>query len=195
MADDVAQFVDGTPTHLVGLSMGGYISLTVALERPELVRSLYLIGTGAGGPSRIPRPQHIREAYEAAVHLPTGEYERTTQPYSLAPGWPDANPERFEEILAARIADSGTLDAMWAHLDACYEYYAAAIPVEQIETRAFVLHGSEDLVVPPENGRMLAARLANARYLELEGGGHNLPLEIPEEIAQRIDAWVSDASL
>jgi pimeloyl-ACP methyl ester carboxylesterase len=195
MAMDVAALLDGEPAHLVGLSMGGYVSLTVALERPELVRSLYLIGTGPGGPKRVPRPQHVREAYEAAVVLPPGEYERATQPLSLAPGWPDANPERFEEILAARLSDVDTLDVMWAHLEACYEYYDAAIPVERIEARAFVLHGSDDLVVPPENGRMLAARLPNARYEELPGGGHNLPLERPEELAQRIDAWVSDASL
>ena len=195
MAADAAEFLDGRAAHVVGLSMGGYISLTLALAQPELVQSLYLIGTGAGGPDRVPRPQHVREAYEAAARLPPGEYERITQPLSLAPGWPEANPERFEEILAARMADVATLDVMWAHLEACYEYYDAAIPVERIEARAFVLHGSEDLVVPPENGRMLAARLPNARYEELPGGGHNLPLEIPDEVAQRIEAWVSDASL
>ena len=195
MAADVAGLLDGTPTHLVGLSMGGYVSLTLALARPELVRSLYLIGTGPGGPDRVPRPTHIREAYEAAVTLPVGEYERATQPLSLAPGWPDANPERFEEILEARIADNATLDTMWAHIEACYGYYDAGVQVERIEAPAFVLHGSADVVVPPENGRMLAARLPNARYEELEGAGHNLPLELPEEIAQRIEAWVSDASL
>jgi pimeloyl-ACP methyl ester carboxylesterase len=195
MAEDAAALLDGRPAHLAGLSMGGYVSLTLALARPELVRSLFLIGTGAGGPDRVPRPQHIREAYEAAVELPLGEYERATQPLSLAPGWPEDNPERFEEILAARIADGATIDTMWAHLEACQRYYAAAVPVERIETRAFVLHGSEDVVVPPENGRMLAARLPNAEYVEVDGGGHNLTLELPEEIAQRIDAWVSDASL
>ena len=42
---------------------------------------------------------------------------------------------------------------------------------------------------------MLAARLPNAEYVELEGGGHNLPLEIPDEVAQRIDSWVRLASL
>jgi pimeloyl-ACP methyl ester carboxylesterase len=84
---------------------------------------------------------------------------------------------------------------MWAHVEACYGYYSAGIPVERIEARAFVLHGSEDVVVPPENGRMLAGRLPNAEYVVLEGRGHNLTLEIPEEIAQRIDAWVSSASL
>ena len=195
MAEDVAELLDGAPTHLVGLSMGGYVSLTLALARPELVRSLYLIGTGAGGPDRVPRPKHVREAYEAAVTLPVGEYERATQPLSLAPGWPEANSQRFEEILEARIADNGTLDTMWAHIEACYGYYDDGVKVERIEAPAFVLHGSEDVVVPPENGRMLAARLPNAQHEELEGGGHNLPLEIPEEIAQRIDAWVSDASL
>ena len=93
------------------------------------------------------------------------------------------------------MADVSTLDAMWAHLEACYGYYNAAIPVERIEARALVLHGTEDVVVPPENGRMLAERLPNAEYVELEGGGHNLPLEIPDEVAQRIDSWVRLASL
>ncbi len=195
MAEDAAELLDGRAGHLVGLSMGGYVSLTLALERPELVRSLFLIGTGAGGPDRVPRPQHIREAYEAAVQLPVGEYERVTQPLSLAPGWPEANPERFEEIIAARIADGRTLDTMWAHLEACYGYYAAGIAVERIDAPAYVLHGSEDVVVPPENGRMLAARLPNAEYVELEGAGHNIPLEIPEDVAQRVDAWVKSASL
>jgi pimeloyl-ACP methyl ester carboxylesterase len=194
MAADTAGELTGA-THVVGLSMGGYVSLTLALAHPELVRSLFLIGTGPGGPNRVPRPQHIREAYEAAVALGPGEYERTTQRLSLAPGWPEANPERYEEIITARMADVSTLDVMWAHLEACYEYYDAAIPVEGIEARALVLHGTEDVVVPLENGRMLAARLPNAEYVEVDGGGHNLPLEIPDEVAQRIDSWVRLASL
>src|SRR5215210_246314 len=194
MAADVAALLDGTPAHLAGVSMGGYVSLTLALEHPELVRSLFLICTGAGGRERVPRPREVREAYEAAVVLPLGEYERATTPLSLAPGWPEENPERFEEIVAARVADGATLETMWAHLEACYAYYNEAIPVEQVTTRAFVLHGAEDRVVPPENGRLLAARLPNARYEELPARGHNLTLEIPEEIAQRVSAWVSDAS-
>ena len=45
---------------------------------------------------------------------------------------------------------------------------------------ALVIHGSEDLIVPTENGRELARRLPNARYVELEGRGHNLMLQVPE---------------
>jgi 3-oxoadipate enol-lactonase len=190
MAADLAELLAGRPAHLVGLSMGGYVSLTLALERPELVRSLFLIGTGAGGPDRVPRPPHIRKAYEEAAKLPLGEYERATTPLTLAPGWPEANPERFEEIIAARVSDGATLETMWAHLEACYGYYSAGVPVERIDVPAFVLHGSDDVVVPPENGRMLAARLPSSEYVELPDVGHNLPLEIPEEIARLIGRWV-----
>lgn len=35
--------------HLIGLSMGGYTSLQVALNHPQRVRSLTLAGTGSGG--------------------------------------------------------------------------------------------------------------------------------------------------
>ena len=45
---------------------------------------------------------------------------------------------------------------------------------------ALVIHGSADLIVPVENGRALARRLPDARYVELEGRGHNLMLEDPE---------------
>ena len=38
----------GEPAHLVGHSLGGYLSLVVALRRPELVRSLTLIASGPG---------------------------------------------------------------------------------------------------------------------------------------------------
>jgi pimeloyl-ACP methyl ester carboxylesterase len=43
-----------------------------------------------------------------------------------------------------------------------------------------VIHGTDDLIVPTGNGRDLARRLPNARYVELEGRGHNLMLQDPE---------------
>jgi pimeloyl-ACP methyl ester carboxylesterase len=38
----------GPPVHLVGHSLGGYLSLWLALHHPELVRSLTLIASGPG---------------------------------------------------------------------------------------------------------------------------------------------------
>ena len=180
LAEDAAAILDGRAAHVVALSMGGYVSLTLALARPELVRSLVLVGTGAGGPDRVPRPDDVRAAFVAAQGLPLEEYGRATMPYTFAAGWPERNPERFEQILRARLERPTPYETIDTHMAACYRYYDEGRPVEQIDVPALVVHGDEDLIVPVENGRMLAARLPTARYVELPGRGHNIPLEDPD---------------
>jgi 3-oxoadipate enol-lactonase len=180
LAQDAAEILDGRRADVVGLSMGGYVALTLTLTRPELVRSLVLVGTGAGGPDRVHRPQAVRSAYEAAIGLPFDQYGRKTMPLTFSPGWTERNSERFEEILAAR-SEYPTADiTLEAHIQACYEFYGRGCDVERIDVSALVVHGGADVIVPVENGRMLASRLAHARYVELPGRGHNLPLEDPE---------------
>jgi 3-oxoadipate enol-lactonase len=179
-AADAAAVLDGRRAHVVALSMGGYVALTLALANPELVRSLVLTGTGAGGADRVPRDQYVRDAFAAALGLPPEEYGRRTMPYTFAPGWPEQHPERFAEILAARIERPTSYETIEAHASACYAFYDEGCKVERIDAPALVIHGDADLIVPVENGRMLAARLPNARYVELPGRGHNLPLEEPD---------------
>jgi pimeloyl-ACP methyl ester carboxylesterase len=168
---------------VVGFSMGGYVALTLALDSPGAVRSLVLAGTGAGGPRRVPRPAHVRAAFDEAMGLEPGEFGRRTMPYTFSPGWPERDPERFAEILAARLERPTPYETLVAHAEACYGFYAAGREVERVEAPALVLHGDADLIVPVENGRMLAARLPDAAYVELPGRGHNLMLEDPESFA------------
>lgn len=180
LAEDAAEILDGRAAHVAGFSMGGYVALTLALTRPELVRSIVLAGTGAGGPNRVPRPDHVREAFDAAMQMPAEQARRATMPYTFSSGWTDANAERYEEILAATLEHPTPRRTIAVHMDACYRFYEEAIEVECIEAPALVIHGTEDLIVPTENGRELARRLPNARYVELEGCGHNLMLQDPE---------------
>jgi pimeloyl-ACP methyl ester carboxylesterase len=180
LADDTAQVLGGRSAHVIGFSMGGYVALTLAQSRPELVRSLVLAGTGAGGPDRVPRPRHVREAFQQAFGLPPEEFGRATMPYTFSPGWPETHPERFEEILGARLEHPTPDTTLVAHTEACYGFYDEGRAVEEIGVPALVVHGDADLIVPVENGRMLAARLPNAQYVELKRRGHNLMLEDPE---------------
>jgi 3-oxoadipate enol-lactonase len=180
LAADAADILGGRPAHVVGFSMGGYVALTLALAEPQLVRSLVLAGTGAGGPDRVPRPPYVREAFENAMHLPADEAARAIIPYTFSPGWPEAHPERVEEMLTARAEHPTPLATIEAHMALCYRYYDEAIEVEDVDAPALVIHGDADLIVPVENGRHLARRLPDARYVELPGRGHNLMLEDPD---------------
>ena len=194
LARDAAAVLDGRPAYVVGFSMGGYVAVTLALAQPELVRSLVLAATGAGGPERVPRPQEVRDAYAAATGLPFDEYGRRTMPLTFSPGWVGRNPERFEEILAARREHPTPETTLDAHLQACYAYYEGGTEVERIDTPTLVLHGDADVIVPVENGRTLASRLPNARYVELPGRGHNLQLEQPELFAALMREWLQRVS-
>jgi 3-oxoadipate enol-lactonase len=189
LAEDALAQAEG-PANVVGLSMGGYVALTLALERPELVRSLVLAGTGAGGPDRVRRPAHVAAAFTAGLRLPYDEFARSTMPYTFSEGWTAANPERFEEIVAARLERPSPYATIEAHAEACYAFYGAGVEVERVHTPALVIHGSEDLIVPVENGRRLAERLPNAEYVELPGHGHNLPLEDPDGFARAVLAFL-----
>ncbi len=180
LADDAAEILGGRSAHIVGFSMGGYVALMLALAQPELARSLVLAGTGAGGPGRVPRPSHVRDAFENALGLPPEEFGRKTMPYTFSPGWPESHPERFEEILAARLEHPTPDVTIEAHVAACYRFYAEGVEVERVEAPALVVHGEVDMIVPVENGRALAQRLPNARYVEFAGHGHNLMLENPQ---------------
>ena len=177
--------------HLVGLSMGGYVAMTLALREPALLRSLVLIGSGGGGPGRVRRPPHVARAFTEALATPYEEFSRATMPYTFAADWTERHPERFEEILAARLERPTSFDAIEAHAVACYEFYDAGIEAERIAVPTLVVHGDQDLIIPVENGRRLAARIPNAEYAELEGRGHNLPLEEPGTIAQLVRDFVA----
>jgi len=190
LAEDALAEVDG-PADIVGLSMGGYVAMTIALSKPDAVRSLVLAGTGAGGPDRVPRPKHVAAAFLSALRLPYEEYARRTMPYTFSAGWTEANPERFDEILAARLEHPTLYSTIEAHAEACYAFYRAGCPVEGIDAPTLVVHGSEDLIVPVENGRMLAGRIPGARYVELPGRGHNLPLEEPDTFAAFVQDFLS----
>jgi 3-oxoadipate enol-lactonase len=192
LAQDAADVLNGRQAHVVGLSMGGYVALTLALAQPELVRSLVLVGTGAGGPDRVPRPQDVRDAYAAAIGLPFDEYGRTTMPLTFSPGWTEQNPERFEEILAARLEHPTPEETLDAHLRACYGFYGRGCEVERIDVPTLVIHGDADVIVPVENGRMLASRLPNARYVELPGRGHNVQLEDPATINRLVLEFLAE---
>jgi 3-oxoadipate enol-lactonase len=193
MAEDVRAELDG-PAHVLGFSMGGYVALTLALAVPELVASLILVATGGGGPDRIPRPLDVARAFDEAFGLPHEEFGRRTMPYTFALGWAEANPERFEEILAARLERPTPYETIEAHARACYRFYDEGCDAERIEVPALVVHGDQDLIVPVENGRRLAARLPNAEYVELAGRGHNLMLEDPETLARLVTDFLARSS-
>jgi pimeloyl-ACP methyl ester carboxylesterase len=56
----------------------------------------------------------------------------------------------------------------------------------RVELPALVIHGSRDQLIDPSGGRRTASVIPGARYVEIEGMGHDYP---PAMWKQWVEVW------
>jgi 3-oxoadipate enol-lactonase len=193
MADDVASVVESCgagPAVVVGASMGGYIAMTLAVRRPELVDALVLVSTLTGGPRSVGVPESTRAAWAANAHLPAPAFARATMPISLSPGWAERHPDELERLLAARLEHPTPPEAWRAQWDACERFLRVGVPDGDIAVPTWVVHGTADRVVPYENAELVRRRIPQAALVTMNNTGHLCWLERPH-VANRLLAEVA----
>jgi pimeloyl-ACP methyl ester carboxylesterase len=192
-ADDAVAVLDAlgiASAHVLGMSMGTFVAQVMALRAPERVRSLVLAGGGPGGPEHAPIPAETLEAWLESSQLPPPEFVRQTMHLSFSPGWSDAHPERYEELVAARLEHPTPPECWQAQFAAAGRFLQDGAPVERIGVPVLVIHGDADRVVPLSNGQLLARRIPGAELAVLAGRGHVAHLESPEEFNALVDAFL-----
>ena len=193
LADDAGALLDALgilQAHVVGMSMGGYIAQTLALRRPELVRSLVLAGTSAGGSTHEDVPRSTLDVWLAHAGKPPEEYARATMWLSYSDEWWQQHPELIEELLAARLAHPTPPECWRAQYDACARFAEQGIPAEQIRVPTLVLHGDADRVVPVSNSHTIASRIPGAELVLFPGRGHVIPIEDPVRFNSELVAFL-----
>ncbi|TNM36727.1 alpha/beta fold hydrolase [Nocardioides albidus] len=180
LAQDAFGLLDHTgidSAHVVGVSMGGMIAQTMAIARPERVRSLTSImsttgrrSVGRSHPSLIPallaRRGQDRESYiEGSVAM----WRLIGSPRFPAPE--DRLRTRAGETYDRGVSRAGVLRQMMAIATQPDRTLALA----RISAPTLVMHGLADRLVHVSGGRATAAAVPGARATFVEGWGHDLP--------------------
>ncbi len=199
MAADVVGLLDslGIPAaHLVGASMGGFIAQLVTINHPDRVLSVTSIMSGPGGPDEIP-PRPEGAAILVIPPPPTREerIEFAMSIHRTLAGAGDQLPDATERAQAERAVDRSYYPAgVGRQLVAILAAGSRIERLKQVRVPALVIHGIDDVLVPVENGRLVAQAVPGARLIEIEGMGHDVPERVWQEVVDAI-AGIADRAV
>lgn len=162
------------PMTLLGISQGGAVCIAYALKHPERVARLILYGAYAQGWARRGSPEHARK-YDSITEL-------------MRVGWGRDNPA-FRQVFTSRFVPEATEEQLAWFNELCRKaatpHNAAEVMVSrsqidvadllpQLRVPTLVLHARADEVCPLSQGQLLASRIPNAQFIELDSRNHIL---------------------
>jgi pimeloyl-ACP methyl ester carboxylesterase len=188
MADDVLETLDALgitePVVLGGLSMGGYIALSIVARYPERLRGLMLFDTRATADT--PETARVRDELARQVEK-TGSVETVVEamlPVMFAP----VTRERHADLIA-RVGEQmlrtlpggivGTLRGLAIRPD-------RAAVLTRIRVPTLVVVGEKDAITPTDQSRAMAAAIPGARLVEVADAGHLAPIENPAAVNRAV---------
>jgi pimeloyl-ACP methyl ester carboxylesterase len=174
--------------HVVGASMGGFVAQLVALNHPEKVLSLTSIMSGPSGEDEVqPTPEGsavllVNPPSTREARIEQGMWIRKVLKGSLDPYDPAFERARVTRSVDRAYKPNGTARQLIAVLDA----QSRVGRLGSIRVPVLVVHGVEDILIPVENGRIVAAGVPGARLIEIEGMGHDLPERVWPQVVDAI---------
>lgn len=170
---------------VVGLSMGGYVALAMAERHRDRLAGLVLMDTRAGADDadgRAGRDAAIATIREKGAGPVLGGLADKLFAESTAAGVREAVAQRMGRVAPATLVAS--LAAMRDRPDRRPVLAGlAGLPT-------LVIVGTEDRITPPAVAREMAAAVAGAELVEVEGAAHLPPLERPATVNEALQAFL-----
>lgn len=198
MADDIAALMAHhrmNSAHVLGVSMGGAIAMTLALNHPELVRSLVVAVSFAYMDSK--RSEFILRSTRAMKDqgIPREMINRFTALTGL--GESVFEDEALIEATINAPADPLEQTAVGAHQQMeAVRHYDIRERLNQITVPTLIMSSSEDVLVPPRYQQALAENIPGAEFKSYLGGHvfNILPAHSPAFVGDVVGFWQKHAA-
>jgi pimeloyl-ACP methyl ester carboxylesterase len=162
---------------LAGHSMGGAVALQAALDAPERVVGLGLVGTGGR--------MRVAPAILAGLDGDRLATIRTIVEYSYAPDAPERMRRQAEEAYA--LCDPAVYRGDYLACDA----FDVLMRLGEIGCPTAVVCGTADRMTPPKYAEVLRDRIRGATLSLIPGAGHMTPIERPAEVSAALGELVA----
>lgn len=184
LSEDAAALIDAlqcAPCHFIGLSMGGFVGLRLAIRRPHLIRSLILVETSADPESEetarryrllsfVARWFGLRIVVDRVMPIIFGKK------FLSDPARAELSQQWRQRILANhRIGITRAVPGVITREGVYDQLGTIAAPT-------LIILGDQDVAMPPAKAERMHARIRGARLVVIPGAGHTSTIEEPAAV-------------
>jgi len=195
MADDGFAVLDALGVeraHVMGLSLGGMVVQRMAVGRPERLLSLTSVMSMTGERDYgQPTPEALAELMRPAATSReeyVANYVAGLQVIGSKPEWLDL--DRLAALAGAAYDRCFHPAGLLGQMRAVMADEGRAEALRHVRVPTLVIHGSRDPLIDPSGGRRTAELIPGARYVEIDGMGHDYP---PAVWDQWVGLWADFA--
>lgn len=189
-ATGLARFLDALDLArviVVGLSMGGYVTLAFWRLHRERVLALVLADTRAGADTDEGK-QKRRETIELARHEGPTAVARALLPGMVGKSTREREPSVVAMMRA--MLESASVDSTVGASEAMMNRADATPVLPTIEVPTLIVVGEEDVLTPPKESRAMHAAIPGSRLEIIPGAGHVSNVERPAAFNQVLSEFI-----
>jgi len=184
----IDQLVDGS-VHFLGLSMGGFIGMRIAINHPEKLKSLMLLETTADPEPEVNQPKYIKLCF-FAKWLGVSSIVNKTMPIMFSQSFLN-DPEKLSVKKhwqnKMKKLNRWTLDRAVkgvVYRKGVYELLG------KITTPTLIVVGDEDVATVPAKSHRMHEAIKDSKLVIVEKAGHTSSVEQPEQVNKAITEFL-----
>lgn len=171
------------PCVLAGLSMGGYVSLSLARQFPAALSGLILVDTKADSDTaegKVARNKMIESVRSGGSKVIADQM----MPRMLAADTIQHRPQVVRELRA--IMENCPALTIEHALSAMREREDQTSLLPSIAVPTLIIVGQDDVITPPRVAEVMHRAIPHSQLEIIHGAGHMTPMEQPEQVSQSI---------